>query len=128
MELTRQQNDGEQRQQCHRQQRARHRLATEHGRGIESLQRLRKKRERTLEHPESDEHADADKGNELDDRLGGDRQHQSVLMLGGVDMARAEQDGEDRHRDRDVEGNIAQDRLHRFVRRSGLREDRGQRG
>ncbi len=82
---------------------------------------------RSVEHPERDEYADADESNKLDDRLGCDRQHQSILLLRGIDMARAKQDGEDRHCQRDVERNVTQHRLHRAARGSDMHEDRGQR-
>src|SRR5690606_22872415 len=41
-----------------------------------------------------DEYADGQKGRELDEGLGGDGQHQAVLVLRGVDVTGAEQDGE----------------------------------
>ena len=128
VKLPRQQYDGEQRQQRHREHRAEHRLAVEHGGGVRPLQRLGKERRRPVEHPECHEHADAHEGDELDDGFGRDRQHQSVLVLGGIDMARAEQHGEDSHRDCHVERDVAQHRLHRAACRSGMNEDRGQRG
>ena len=40
--------------------------------------------------------ADRQEGGELDDGLDRNRQHQPVLVLGGVGMARAEQHGEQR--------------------------------
>ena len=55
------------------------------------------RRERPIEHPERDEHADADESHELDDGFGRDRQHQAVLVLGRVDVPCAEQHREDRH-------------------------------
>ena len=128
VELARQQNDGEQRQQRHCQKRARRRLAGEHGSGIRPFQGLRKKRERPVEHPERDEYADADEGNEFDDRLGCDCQHQSVLVLGGIDMARPEEDGEDRHCDRHVKGDVPKHWLHHSAGRSERNKNRGQRG
>ena len=41
-------------------------------------------------HGEGDKSAHRQKGDELDDGFGRDRQHQAFLMLGGVDMAGAE--------------------------------------
>ena len=101
-----------------------HGLAREHRGGVGPLQRLRKQRERPVEHPERDEHADADEGDELDDRLGCDRQHQPVLVLGGVDVAGAEQHGEGRHRQRDEQRDVAEHRLHRAARGTDMHEDR----
>ena len=63
MELARQQHDREQRQQSHREQRAEHRFAREHASGIRSRERLGEQRQRSVEHPERDEDADADEGN-----------------------------------------------------------------
>ncbi len=104
------------------------RLAGQRCRRVRPLQGLAEQCERPVEHPEGDEHADADEGNELDQQFGGDRQHQAVLVLGGVDMARAEQDREDRHRNGHVERNVAQHRLHCTAGRPGMHEDRGERG
>ena len=47
------------------------------------------------EHGEDDEEADRQERRELDQRLGRDRHDQAFLVLGGVDVARAEQHGED---------------------------------
>ena len=59
---------------------------------------------------EGDEYADGQKGDELDDQFRRDRQHQAVLMLGGVGMAGAEQHREHRHGQRDQEGAVAEQR------------------
>ena len=75
--------------------------------------RAREQRGRAVEHPEGDENADAEEGDELDDRLGRDREHQTVLMLGGVDVAGAEQHREGRHRQRDKQRHVAEHRLDR---------------
>ena len=48
-------------------------------------------------------------------------------MLRGIDMARAKQDGEDRHCHRDVQRDVTQHRLHRAARGSDMHEDCGQR-
>ena len=42
--------------------------------------------------------------------FGGDRQHQAVLVLGGVGLAGAEQHRERRHRQRDDQCDVADDR------------------
>ena len=43
-----------------------------------------------------DERADGEKGEQLDQRLKGNRQHHAAVVLGGVEVARAEDDGEQR--------------------------------
>ena len=50
------------------------------------------------------------KGHQLDDGFGGDRQHQAVLVFGGVGLPGAEQHREYRHRQRDDQRDIADDR------------------
>jgi hypothetical protein len=64
-------------------------------------ERSGEQRERTVEHDEGDEYADGEKSHELDDRFRGDRQHQTILMLGGVDVTGSEQHGEGGHEKRD---------------------------
>ncbi len=82
-------------------------------------QRAGKQRHRPAEHDEGHEDADGEKGDELDDRLGRDRQHQSVLMLGGVDVPGAKQDRKRGHQQRDEERDVADERLRqRHSRRS----------
>ena len=44
---------------------------------------------------------DRQEGGKLDDRFGGDSHDQAFLMLGGVDVASAEQNGEGGHQERD---------------------------
>ena len=128
VKLARQQHDGEQRQHRHRDQRAEQRLAGQHRGGIRTFERAGEQRERAVEQPERHENADRHERDELDQRFGRDRQHQSVLVLGGVDVPGSEQHCEQRHRDRDVEGDVAEHRLHRAARRSDVNQDRGQRG
>ena len=53
------------------------------------------------EHREDDEEADRQEGCELDERLGRDGDDQAFLVLGGIDVAGAEQDGKGRHQERD---------------------------
>ena len=48
--------------------------------------------------------------NSLTIDFGGDREHQAVLVLGRVGVAGAEQNREDRHRERDDEREVADDR------------------
>ena len=113
VKLARQQDDRKQRQERHRSERSDRRLAPENGCRLGLLQRAGEQNERSVEHPERHEHADCQEGDELDDRLGGDRQHQPVLVLGGVDMPGAEQHRERRHRERHQERNVADERLGR---------------
>jgi hypothetical protein len=90
------------------------------------------------EHGEEDEEADGQKRRELDQRLGGDGDDQALLVLGGVDVAGTEQDGERRHRQGDDEGGVgrqiellqrarAEQRVDRKGHRLQLQGDVGQR-
>ncbi len=109
MKLPRQQHDGAERQQHHGEEIAErghiidraHRLRRLH-RALEQLDRI--------EHPEGHERAGGEKRHQLDDRFGRDREHQSVLMFGGVGLAGAEQNRERRHRQRHHQRDIADDR------------------
>ena len=123
VELPRQQHDGEQRQRRHRAERAERRRMRQHRRGLRQLQRARKQRQRPGEHDEGHEDADGEKSDELDDQLGGDRHHQSVLMLGGVDVPGPEQDGEGRHQQRNEQRDVADQRLRGAACRRSLGED-----
>ena len=86
--------------------------------------RLGEQRGRAVEHPERHEEADRQEREQLDDRFGGDREHQAVLVLGGVDMARAEQHREGRHRQRDEQRDVAEHRLRHAGVCIAWREDR----
>ena len=123
VKLARQQNDGHKRQQRGRQQRVEGRLAREDGAGLRTLPRRLEQRAGTAEHPEGHENANREEGEQFDDRLGGDRQHQAVLMLGGVDMPRSEQHGEGRHRQRDEQCDIAEQRPGQVADRRDMGED-----
>ena len=127
MELARQQHDGEERQQRHGHERADLRLAGEHRRRIGLLHGLREQRGWAVEHVEGDEYADGEKGDELDDRLGRDRQHQSVLVLGGVDVAGAEQHRERRHGECHEQRDVAEHRLRVAGIGRDLRQDGAER-
>ena len=72
------------------------------------------------EHPERHEHPDRQEGDQLDDRFEGDREHQPVLMLGRVRVARAEGDRESGQHDRHDESKVAEDR-HRAGDGGGVR-------
>ncbi len=121
MELPRQQHDGEQRQHRHREKAGQRRHAGEHRRGIGLVERAGEQRQRAVKHHEGHEDADGEKGHQLDDQFGGDRQHQPVLMLGGVGVAGAEQHRERRHQQRDEQRAVADDGLR--AARIGLRQD-----
>ena len=56
------------------------------------------------EHAPDDEGADRQKRHELDERFGGDRQDQAVLMFGRIDPARAEGHRESGEQQRDGRG------------------------
>ena len=55
---------------------------------------------------EDDEDANAEKGDELDQAFGRNRHHEAVLVLGRVDVAGAEEDGECGHREGRDEGRV----------------------
>ena len=67
---------------------------------------------RAVEQDEGDEDADREEGEELHHRLHRDRQHHAVLVLGGVGVAGAEEDGEERERGGDEQREVADDREH----------------
>ncbi len=127
MELARQQHDRHGREQRHGDERAPYRLAREHGGGVRRFHRLGEQRHRTVEHHECHEDADRHERDQLDDRLGRDRQDQAVLMLGGVDMARAEQHREGRHRHGDEQRDVAEHRLRHAGGHVEMRQDRAER-
>jgi hypothetical protein len=62
------------------------------------------------EHHEGDEDAGGEEGDQLDDGFGRDREHQAVLMLGGIGLAGAEQHREHRHRQGHHQRDVADDR------------------
>ena len=53
-----------------------------------------------------------EEGEQLHHRLDRHGQDHAVLVLGGVGMARAEQDGEERQREGDEQRQVADDRQH----------------
>ncbi len=55
----------------------------------------------------------ATSANSLTLEFEGDRRDHALMMLVGVDMARAEQDGEDRHADRGQERDVGKQRRRR---------------
>ena len=108
VKLARQKHDGQERQQHHGQEVAdRWRIAHRPHR-LRCLHGLFDQFHRP-EHPEGHEGAGGQEGDELDDRLGRDREHQAVLVFGGVGLSRPEQHGERRHRQRHDQCNVADD-------------------
>jgi len=61
---------------------------------------------RSVEQCEYDEGAHRQEGDQLDHRLEGDRQHHAAMLFGGLHVAHAEQDGEQRHQRRHHEGGV----------------------
>ena len=66
-----------------------------------------------VEHAEGDEDADREEREQLDHRLEGDRRDHALVALGRVEVARAEEDGEGRQQQRDVERGVAAGRAAR---------------
>ncbi len=64
-------------------------------------------RSEAAEHIECDEGADRQEHRDFHHRLRGDGQHQALLMLGGVGVAGAEQDGESGHDEGDEQADVA---------------------
>ena len=124
MELTRQQHDRKQRQHSHRAERGELRRTRYDRRGVRMVERLAQQGRGAREDNKSHKNSNAQEGDELHHRLGGDRQHQAILMFGGIDVPRAEQNGESRHRQCDKECEVAKQRRRRGAWR-GLRQDRG---
>ena len=110
MKLARDQHEGEERQQRHRRPGIDMQVARQDRGDARNAHRLGEQGDRSVEHPERDEDANREEGDQFDGGFRGDRQHQSVLVLGGVHMTRAEQNGEGRHRHRDEQGNVAEHR------------------
>ena len=77
------------------------------------------------EHRERDEEAHGQERRELHQQFGGDGDDQPFLVLRGVDMARAEEDGERRHEQRDHKRRVDRDAEQRAVegRRAGCVTD-----
>ena len=61
--------------------------------------------------PVDDPESDGEEGDELDHRLEGDRRHQSLVVLGDVEMPRAEEDGEEREQRRDSDRGLHEQRI-----------------
>ncbi|MHC2701275.1 hypothetical protein ACVMHZ_004408 [Bradyrhizobium liaoningense] len=109
VELARQQHDRAQRQQRHGQEVADRRRVVDRA---HRLRRLHRALDQLMwrEHPEGDEDAGGEEGDQLDDGFGRDRQHQAVLVLCGIGLPRAEQHREGRHRQRHHQRHVADDR------------------
>jgi hypothetical protein len=124
VELPRQHDDRDERQQRHRNQRVETRLPAENGGRRRALHRFADERERAIKHPERHEDADRKKRHELHDRLSSNREHQAVLVFGRIDVAGAEQNGESGHRQRDKERNVAEQRPAGVVAGGDMGQDR----
>ena len=109
VKLPRQQHDRAERQQRHGQEIADRRRVVDRAHRLRGLHRAFDQFDRR-EHPEGDEGAGGEEGHQLDDGFGGDRQHQAVLVLGGVGLPGAEQHREHRHRQRHHQRDVADDR------------------
>ena len=127
MELPRQENDGEGRQERGDAPNARIRpRLDDRGDPRIRLRRLSQVANAAVETPH-DEGADRQKRDELDDRLDGDRKNEAVLMLLRIDAPRAEGDGEGRERQRDRERDRGRRRARRQPAVVERRHDRQQR-
>jgi hypothetical protein len=97
LELARQQQRGEQGQEYERAPGAiggRRVGAGETARNIRYRCRLRENVADAVVHAPDDEDADGEEGGKLDHGFDGDRRHHSLMAFGGIQMARAEEDGE----------------------------------
>ena len=138
VELARQQQDGHQAEERHRQPGHAVKVAGEDAMDLRVLLDALEKIADAAQHGERDEEADRQEGGELDERFGRNRDDQAFLMLGRIDVARAEQNGEGRHRQGDDEGRVgrqiemlqrarAEQRVDRQRHRLQLQGDVGQR-
>ena len=127
MELPRQENDGEGRQERSDAPDARIRpRLDDRGDPRIRLRRLGQVANAAVEPPHH-ECADRQKRNELDDQLDGDRKNEAVLVLLRIDAARAEGDGEGRERERGRERDRGRRRARRQPTVVERRHDRKQR-
>ncbi len=78
-----------------------------------------------VEHAPGDVGTQRHEGAELDHRLEGDGMDQALVVLGGVGVAGAEQDREQRHDRGDVEGGIGEQRRAGHVGRGGQHREGG---
>ena len=69
----------------------------------------------TVIHAVGHDETDRDEGDQLDYRFERDRRHHALVVLGGVDVAGAEQDAEGGHQQGDVQSEIAPERRRRRV-------------
>jgi hypothetical protein len=97
VKLARQEHDRAKRQQRHGEEIADGGHIFDRANRLRSLHRALEQLDRA-EHPECDEGAGGKERHQLDDRFGRHRQHQPVLVLGGVGLPRSEQHREGRHR------------------------------
>jgi len=80
--------------------------ADEHARDLGRGGDARHQGRGAVEQAPGDEDADAEERQQLDHRLGGDRRHHALVALRRVEVPRAEDDGEAREHERDVERRV----------------------
>src|SRR6185437_13980962 len=85
--------------------------AEEKPREIRSCGKSRAEIGEAAEHAPGDETTDDEEGEKLHQGFEGYRQDHAFVMFGGVDLARAEKDGEERHDQRDGQRRVVPDRL-----------------
>ena len=81
----------------------------------------------TVEQHEQHERADGEQCQELDHQFEGDRQHHAAMLLGGLHVAHAEQDGEHRHQGGDDQRGVGVDHAGQAARHRRRRGDRAER-
>ena len=96
MELARQADESQETQQRLRDEAHRRCVLEQRARGVGDA-------EGVVAQPQVGEHAHRDHRHQLDHRFQRDRQHHAVVVLGGVHLAGAEQRGEQRHQQRDIQ-------------------------
>ena len=129
VELARQEDNANEAQQRHRHPRTAARAIREDARDFGVCADMAHETRQPTEHRENHEQPDGQEGRELDERLRRDRQHQAVLVLRRIDMARTEKNGEGGECERDDEGRVEAEYRQLFERRRAeQRFDRDRRG
>jgi hypothetical protein len=127
MELARQEHHCAARKQGQRDPDRHVRRRREHGADARTCAGALEQVAQSVEHAPDDKGADRDESQELHHRFRGDRQHQAVLMLAGVDAAGAEDHGEAGKRQSDAEGDAIRPLGRRCDHWIDRAETRGQR-
>ena len=138
VELARQQHDAHEAEEGHRDPVAGVEALRERPLRLGVLQNAADEPAEAAEHGEDDEKPDGEEGRQLDEGFRRHRDDQALLVLGRIDMARAEQHRERGHRQRNDEGRVgrqvevlerarAQQRVDRDGDRLQLQRDIGQR-